>query len=73
YDSAAKDKVTLGGANASTPVTLSNVNAGVADTDAVNVSQLKGSGLIGDDGKSLAAVTYGTNPDGTPNYDAVEL
>ncbi|KVT09438.1 hypothetical protein WT24_15780 [Burkholderia sp. MSMB1078WGS] len=65
YDSAAKDKVTLGGASASAPVTLSNVNAGVADTDAVNMSQLKGSGLIGDDGKSLAAVTYDDASKGT--------
>ncbi|WP_373557220.1 beta strand repeat-containing protein, partial [Burkholderia sp. MSMB1078WGS] len=65
YDSAAKDKVTLGGTSASAPVTLSNVNAGVADTDAVNMSQLKGSGLIGDDGKSLAAVTYDDASKGT--------
>nr|WP_244107435.1 YadA-like family protein [Burkholderia cenocepacia] len=70
YDNAAKDKVTLQGADGTT---LSNVKAGVADMDAVNVSQLKGSGLIGDDGKSIAAVTYDRNPDGTPNYGAVTL
>ncbi|MDI9681291.1 adhesin, partial [Burkholderia cenocepacia] len=45
----------------------------VADMDAVNVSQLKGSGLIGDDGKSIAAVTYDKNADGTPNYGSVTL
>ncbi|MDR6504115.1 autotransporter adhesin, partial [Burkholderia ambifaria] len=61
YDSAAKDKVTLGGANSTTPVTLSNVAAGAADTDAVNVGQLKGSGLVGDDGSgnlTSLAVSY---------------
>ncbi|WP_367033698.1 YadA-like family protein [Burkholderia semiarida] len=71
YDSATKDKVTLGGGTAGT--TLTNVKAGVADADAVNVSQLKGSGLIGDDGKAIAAVTYNRNADGSPNYDAVTL
>ncbi|WP_269435148.1 beta strand repeat-containing protein, partial [Burkholderia seminalis] len=70
YDGNAKDTVTLKGTNGTT---LSNVKAGVADLDAVNVSQLKGSGLIGDDGKSIAAVTYDRNADGTPNYGAVTL
>ncbi|MEB2565990.1 hypothetical protein, partial [Burkholderia anthinoferrum] len=71
YDSATKDKVTLGGGTDGT--TLANVKAGVADKDAVNVSQLKGSGLIGDDGKAIAAVTYDRNTDGTPNYRSVTL
>ncbi|WP_256345905.1 YadA-like family protein [Burkholderia sp. NFACC33-1] len=71
YDSATKDTVTLGGGTNGT--TLANVKAGVADKDAVNVSQLKGSGLIGDDGQAIAAVTYNRNADGTPNYDAVTL
>ncbi|WP_346269896.1 YadA-like family protein [Burkholderia cenocepacia] len=70
YDGTAKDKVTLAGADGTT---LANVKAGVADMDAVNVSQLKGSGLIGDDGKSIAAVTYDRNADGTPNYGSVTL
>ncbi|WP_244132718.1 YadA-like family protein [Burkholderia sp. BCC0397] len=70
YDGAARDKVTLAGTGGTT---LSNVKAGVADMDAVNVSQLKGSGLIGDDGKSIAAVTYDRNADGTPNYGTVTL
>ncbi|WP_319001194.1 YadA-like family protein [Burkholderia cepacia] len=70
YDGAARDKVTLGGADGTT---LANVKAGVADMDAVNVSQLKGSGLIGDDGKANAAVTYDRNADGTPNYGSVTL
>ncbi|RQU30715.1 hypothetical protein DF142_34850, partial [Burkholderia cenocepacia] len=55
YDGTAKDKVTLQGADGTT---LANVKAGVADMDAVNVRQLKDSGLIGDDGKAIAAVTY---------------
>ncbi|MBX4354904.1 hypothetical protein K4G97_22210, partial [Mycobacterium tuberculosis] len=54
-DGASKDKVTLQGTDGTT---LANVKAGVADMDAVNVSQLKDSGLIGDDGKAIAAVTY---------------
>ncbi|WP_409410328.1 YadA-like family protein [Burkholderia cenocepacia] len=70
YDGTSKDKVSLAGADGTT---LSNVKAGVADMDAVNVSQLKGSGLIGDDGKSIAAVTYDKNADGTPNYGTVTL
>ncbi|MDP9581212.1 UNVERIFIED_ORG: autotransporter adhesin [Burkholderia contaminans] len=70
YDGTAKDTVTLKGVDGTT---LANVKAGVADMDAVNVSQLKGSGLIGDDGKSIAAVTYDRNADGTPNYGAVTL
>ncbi|WP_425129771.1 ESPR-type extended signal peptide-containing protein, partial [Burkholderia stabilis] len=70
YDSAKKDKVTLGGEGGTT---LSGVKAGVANTDAVNVSQLKDSGLIGTDGKSVAAVTYDRNKDGTPNYGSVTL
>ncbi|MEK8011040.1 YadA-like family protein, partial [Burkholderia contaminans] len=70
YDGTAKDTVTLKGADGTT---LANVKAGVADMDAVNVSQLKGSGLIGDDGKAIAAVTYDRLADGTPNYGAVTL
>ncbi|MDN7431102.1 ESPR-type extended signal peptide-containing protein, partial [Burkholderia sp. AU45388] len=71
YDSTSKDKVTLAGGKTGT--ILSNVKAGTADMDAVNVSQLKSSGLIGEDGKSIAAVTYGKNADGTPNYKSVKL
>ncbi|MCA8277918.1 hypothetical protein LGN17_36205, partial [Burkholderia sp. AU30280] len=70
YDGESKDKVTLGGADGTT---LANVKAGVADMDAVNVSQLKDSGLIGDDGKAIAAVTYDRNADGSPNLGSVTL
>ncbi|WP_321933347.1 YadA family autotransporter adhesin, partial [Burkholderia cenocepacia] len=49
-------QATLVGKNGTT---LSNVKAGVADMDAVNVSQLKDAGLIDPStGKSIAAVTY---------------
>nr|WP_253196028.1 YadA-like family protein [Burkholderia cenocepacia] len=70
YDGATKDTVTMAGAAGTT---IANVKAGVADMDAVNVSQLKGSGLIGDDGKAIAAVTYDRNADGTPNLGSVTL
>jgi autotransporter adhesin len=70
YDGTQKDSVTLAGQNGTT---LSNVADGKADKDAVNVSQLKSSGLIDEDGKSVAAVTYEKNADGTPNYKSVKL
>ncbi|WP_306170619.1 hypothetical protein, partial [Burkholderia pseudomallei] len=40
YDNTSHTQVTLGGAGATTPVTLTNVAAGVNPTDAVNMSQL---------------------------------
>jgi autotransporter adhesin len=42
YDTSAHDKLTFNGTNGTT---LSNVNAGAADKDAVNVAQLKAAGL----------------------------
>ncbi|WP_158545086.1 ESPR-type extended signal peptide-containing protein [Dyella monticola] len=38
--------------------TLSNVSAGVADTDAVNMGQLKSAGLVDSDGTMLDAMVY---------------
>ncbi|WP_269767791.1 ESPR-type extended signal peptide-containing protein, partial [Burkholderia ubonensis] len=70
YDDVTKSKATLGGTDGTI---LSNVKAGVADKDAVNVSQLKSSGLVGEDGKSIAAVTYDRNADGTANYGTATL
>ena len=55
YDDDSHGKVTFGGAGGTT---LSNVKAGTADTDAVNVSQLKASGLVDAEGNAVAAVTY---------------
>ncbi|MFL9999008.1 YadA-like family protein, partial [Paraburkholderia sediminicola] len=52
--------------------TLTNVTAGVNDTDAVNVSQLKGvQGQIGD--LDSLAVKYDQNENGTPNYNSVTM
>ncbi|HYG08022.1 MAG TPA: YadA-like family protein [Stenotrophomonas sp.] len=60
YDGADKAKITLGGADGTT---LSNVKAGVAARDAVNVSQLQSSGLIDANGAVQKAVLF--NADGT--------
>ncbi len=71
YDTSAHDKVTLGGTSSTTPVTVTNVAAGKAETDAVNVKQLADAGLKTDslgnatnsfvayDNASKAAVTLG--------------
>ena len=45
YDDTTKGKVTFGGKGSTTPVTLANVAAGKADTDAVNVKQLNALGV----------------------------
>ncbi|SAL74346.1 YadA domain-containing protein [Caballeronia choica] len=45
YDDTTKGKVTFGGKGSTTPVTLANVAAGKADTDAVNVKQLNDIGV----------------------------
>jgi autotransporter adhesin len=52
---------------------ISNVAAGTADTDAVNVAQLKSSGLIDSNGNTKAVVTYDRNADGSANYDSVTM
>jgi autotransporter adhesin len=70
YDDAGKGRFTLGGSDGTT---ISNVKAGVADQDAVNVAQLKHSGLVDPDGNTLAAVVYDTNPDGSVNRGQVTL
>jgi autotransporter adhesin len=51
---------------------ITGVSAGAEDTDAVNVSQLKAvDGKL--DSLSDAAVKYGTNPDGSVNYNNITL
>ncbi|SAL51441.1 YadA domain-containing protein [Caballeronia terrestris] len=55
YDDSTKGRISLGGTDGTT---IANVKAGTADTDAVNVSQLKSTGLIDSTGNTLAAVTY---------------
>ena len=55
YASASKDTITLAGTSGTI---ISNVKAGVADTDAANVGQLKASGLVDANGNALSGVTY---------------
>ncbi|ASL44579.1 Adhesin Ata autotransporter [Burkholderia sp. AD24] len=52
---------------------ITNVAAGTADTDAVNVAQLKASGIINPNGTTNTAVTYDNNPDGTTNYSSITM
>lgn len=57
---------------------ITNVAAGAADTDAVNVSQLKAAMKAvdasgGGGGSPAGAVKYDTNPDGSVNHQSVTL
>ncbi|MCE4544474.1 MULTISPECIES: YadA family autotransporter adhesin [unclassified Caballeronia] len=51
---------------------ITNVAAGTQDTDAVNVSQLKQSGLVNGDGSTNTAVTYDTK-NGQPDRSSITL
>ncbi|HWT39487.1 MAG TPA: YadA-like family protein, partial [Paraburkholderia sp.] len=77
YDSSARNKVTLGGAGAGAPVTLTNLADAKVDSDAVNLKQLKAAGIAVDpstglvtnavvayDGASKSSVTF--NAGGSP-------
>ena len=78
YDTSAHTKLTLGGTGAASPVTVSNVAAGVANTDAVNVKQLKALGanidssgnvsgaFIAYDDSTKSKVTFGGTGATTP-------
>lgn len=66
-----ENSVSVGAAGAERQIT--NVAAGTADTDAVNVSQMKKAGLIAADGSAKVAVTYDQNPDGTSDYSNLTL
>ncbi|QIN62114.1 Coiled stalk of trimeric autotransporter adhesin [Caballeronia sp. SBC1] len=70
YTDDSKSNVVLGGTGGTI---LSNLKAGVADQDAVNVAQLKNAGLIDSTGNTLAAITYDTKADGTTNRSSVTL
>ena len=48
YDTSAHDKLTLGGADGSTPVTIANLADATKDDQAVNLKQLKDAGLTVD-------------------------
>ncbi|SAL69389.1 transporter [Caballeronia udeis] len=52
---------------------ISNVAAGTADTDAVNVAQLKATGVIDSNGNTKAVVTYDHNADGSANYGSATM
>jgi trimeric autotransporter adhesin len=52
---------------------ITNVAAGTADTDAVNLGQLKAAGLINTDGTANAAATYDHNADGSINYNSMTM
>jgi autotransporter adhesin len=52
---------------------ITNVAAGTADTDAVNVAQLKSAGIVDSNGNVNTATTYDHNADGSTNYSSVTL
>jgi len=52
---------------------ITHVKAGTADTDAVNVAQLKAAGVINGDGSANAAVTYDRNADGSADHGSLTL
>ncbi|HZX79248.1 ESPR-type extended signal peptide-containing protein [Lysobacter sp.] len=58
YDSADKDSVTLGGKGAAKKVKLKNVADATQDDEAVNLGQLKATGLVDGGGNALDAVVY---------------
>ncbi|CAN7386227.1 YadA family autotransporter adhesin [Caballeronia sp. LjRoot31] len=70
YTDDSKSNVVLGGTGGTI---LSNVKAGVADRDAVNVAQLKSAGLIDPTGNTVAAITYDSKADGSVNRSSVTL
>lgn len=63
YDSADKDSVTLGGKNAAKKVKLKNVADATQDDEAVNLGQLKATGLVDGGGNALDAVVYDAGSD----------
>jgi trimeric autotransporter adhesin len=70
YADAGKSTITLGGSGGTI---ISNVKAGVADQDAVNVAQLKSAGIVDSNGNALSVVTYDTNANGSVNRSSVTL
>jgi autotransporter adhesin len=65
------NSVSVGAAGSERQIT--NVQAGTADSDAVNVAQLKNAGLVDSAGNSTAALTYDMRSDGTVNRTSVTL
>jgi autotransporter adhesin len=65
-----ENSVSVGAAGAERQIT--HVAAGTADTDAVNVGQLKAAGLVDGNGKMSSAVTY-DNTNGQTDYSSATL
>ncbi|CAD6530719.1 YadA-like family protein [Paraburkholderia metrosideri] len=65
------DTVSVGASGAERQIT--NVAAGTADTDAVNVGQLKSAGIVDSNGNVNTAVSYDHNADGSTNYNGMTL
>lgn len=63
YDSADHDSVTLGGKGARKKVKLKNVADATQDDEAVNLGQLKATGLVDGNGASFDAVVYDAGSD----------
>ncbi len=72
YDSSKRDMLTLGGVNATTPVTVANVAAATTDNEAVNLKQLKDAGLNVDTSGNVsnAFVAYDNLTKGTVTFNA---
>ncbi|MBW9106325.1 beta strand repeat-containing protein, partial [Paraburkholderia phenoliruptrix] len=72
YDTSAHDKLTLGGAGSTTPVTIANVADATSDNEAVNLKQLKAAGLNVDSSGNVtnAFVAYDNMSRGTVTFNA---
>ncbi|SCK39941.1 Predicted membrane protein [Variovorax sp. HW608] len=77
YDDASHNSITLGGtaydsATGTGGTRISNVAKGTADSDAVNVAQLKDSGLIDSNGNAQKAVLF-NGPNGEANVAGTKI
>ncbi|AFT88890.1 YadA-like family protein [Paraburkholderia phenoliruptrix] len=72
YDTSVHDKVTLGGSNAASPVTIANVADATSDNEAVNLKQLKAAGLNVDPSGNVtnSFVAYDNASKGTVTFNA---
>jgi len=72
YDTSAHDKLTLGGAGSTTPVTIANVADATSDNEAVNLKQLKAAGLNVDPSGNVtnAFVAYDNLSKGTVTFNS---
>ena len=72
YDTAAHNKVSLGGVGSTTPVTIANVADATSDNEAVNLKQLKAAGLNVDPSGNVtnSFVAYDNSTKGTVTFNA---